>query len=184
MCVCVCVFPLQSGDFLTVDRCKVQGARYQDDSPTDTTVVVCFWNNTSFLFSSAKSPLSIPFSNLSFLTPCPVHLSARSSHGSLLFFQEKPQREGACKGEHTKQPQPSIMDQRRQQHAGGVLTGGDRMRLVCVCLCCCAVESVQPVAVTPGSPSELHAARSFPWSTNPVQSEYLSCRSGVSSATC
>ncbi|XP_062257008.1 phosphofurin acidic cluster sorting protein 2 isoform X3 [Platichthys flesus] len=28
-----------SGDFLTVDRCKVQGARYQDDSPTDTTVV-------------------------------------------------------------------------------------------------------------------------------------------------
>ncbi|XP_035028834.1 phosphofurin acidic cluster sorting protein 2 isoform X1 [Hippoglossus stenolepis] len=28
-----------SGDFLTVDRCKVQGARYPDDSPTDTTVV-------------------------------------------------------------------------------------------------------------------------------------------------
>ncbi|KAI3363046.1 hypothetical protein L3Q82_011704, partial [Scortum barcoo] len=27
-----------SGDFLTVDRCKVQGARYQDDSITDTTV--------------------------------------------------------------------------------------------------------------------------------------------------
>ncbi|KAG7230073.1 hypothetical protein INR49_009793 [Caranx melampygus] len=26
-----------SGDFLTVDRCKVQGARYQDDSITDTT---------------------------------------------------------------------------------------------------------------------------------------------------
>ncbi|XP_068581496.1 phosphofurin acidic cluster sorting protein 2 isoform X1 [Cebidichthys violaceus] len=27
-----------SGDFLTVDRCKVQGARYQDDSVTDTVV--------------------------------------------------------------------------------------------------------------------------------------------------
>ncbi|KAM4591433.1 phosphofurin acidic cluster sorting protein 2 isoform 2-T2 [Odontesthes bonariensis] len=27
-----------SGDFLTVDRCKVQGGRYQDDSTTDTTV--------------------------------------------------------------------------------------------------------------------------------------------------
>ncbi|XP_013768658.1 phosphofurin acidic cluster sorting protein 1-like isoform X3 [Pundamilia nyererei] len=27
-----------SGDFLTVDRCKVQGGRYQDDSVTDTTI--------------------------------------------------------------------------------------------------------------------------------------------------
>ncbi|KAG7999962.1 Phosphofurin acidic cluster sorting protein 1 [Nibea albiflora] len=27
-----------SGEFLTVDRCKVQGARYQDDSITDTTI--------------------------------------------------------------------------------------------------------------------------------------------------
>eukprot|EP00064_Thunnus_orientalis_P000182 superscaffoldBa00000008_g182 len=27
-----------SGDFLTVERCKVQGARYQDDSITDTTI--------------------------------------------------------------------------------------------------------------------------------------------------
>ncbi|MEQ2222922.1 Phosphofurin acidic cluster sorting protein 1, partial [Ilyodon furcidens] len=31
-----------SGDFLTVDRCKVQGSRYQDDSITETTVGVCF----------------------------------------------------------------------------------------------------------------------------------------------
>lgn len=43
----MCVFTLQSGDFLTVDRCKVQGARYQDDSITDTTVGVCFWNSSS-----------------------------------------------------------------------------------------------------------------------------------------
>lgn len=41
---CVCVFTLQTGDFLTVDRCKVQGARYQDDSKADTTVGVGFFS--------------------------------------------------------------------------------------------------------------------------------------------
>lgn len=36
----VCLFALQTGDFLTVDRCKVQGTRYQDESKADTPVGV------------------------------------------------------------------------------------------------------------------------------------------------
>lgn len=49
MCWYVCFTP-QSGDFLTVDRCKVQGGRYQDDSVTDTTIGVCFCNSHTFFF--------------------------------------------------------------------------------------------------------------------------------------
>lgn len=68
--ICLC-FILQSGDFLTVDRCKVQASRYQDDSITDTTVGVCLEIAVTVFHSISREHPSR--SDFSFLTRSPFH---------------------------------------------------------------------------------------------------------------
>lgn len=136
MCWHVCFTP-QSGDFLTVDRCKVQGGRYQDDSVTDTTIGVCFWNShtffcfvffipllsffLSFFFFLLLNTLEHPFLTFFFSNPLPSPLECPFAPVGLSCFpgkrKEGRERARACKLNSIVLHYGSA-EQARQLHAG------------------------------------------------------------------
>lgn len=170
----VCVFISQSGEFLTVDRCKVQGARYQDDSITDTTIGVCFWNNISCIwhfFSQLKLPRGSLSQNFSFLTPLPSPLECLSSCGSQLFSKRR-KRGAVCKCGQSKHRSHPLWISRADKAAPCWIVpdwwgskGGPAFVFVVVFA---LSGQSNLVRLTHGSPSECRASSSAHRTTNPI----------------
>lgn len=188
MSVCLPPPPTQSGDFLTVDRCKIQGGRYQDDSITDTTIGVCFWNNIAFSFFFSffflLNTLEHPFLTFFFSNPLPSPLECPFAPMGLGCFSGKKKRgEGSMQGQANETAQSSIMDQQSRQGSFMLdkswLMRMERGAFVFVFVLALSGRS-NLVHLAPATPLSGSAHQSTNW----VQTEYLSCRSSVSPATC